>query len=135
MNRMTIRGKMMSEDLDYGEAETRDLLAGYLEKEGWTIPHHEIKSHGVDIEAKNGKQRWLIEVKGCGSRTAMRHNYFLAIIGEILQRMEHSTDKYSIAFPNRKKYLDLWQKLPLLAKERSKISMILVGKSGYIEYQ
>ncbi len=124
----------MNEDLDFGETEARSLLVAFLEKDGWNIPSHELRSHGVDIAAVKGKENWMIEVKGCGSLNPMRVNYFLSIIGEIAQRMSSPSCKYSIAFPYRKQYLGLWDRLPQLAKERLQLTMILIGKTGYVEY-
>ncbi|BDG48321.1 hypothetical protein PspKH34_28820 [Parageobacillus sp. KH3-4] len=46
-------------------------------------------------------------------------NYFLTILGEILQRMEDPYAKYSIALPGIQQFLKLWDRLPLLAKMRT----------------
>jgi hypothetical protein len=45
----------------------------------------------------------------------MRVNYFLGALGEILQRMEDPTAKYSIALPDLQQFRNLWKKLPSLA--------------------
>ena len=63
----------------------------------------------------------------------MRVNYFLSILGETLQRMDDPSAKYSIALPDMKQYRNLWARLPSLAKQRTKINMILVSKDGSIE--
>lgn len=91
------------------------------------------KVHGIDIDACKGSDRWIIEVKGCGSRNAMRVNYFLAILGETLQRMSDPNAKYSIALPNMKQYRNLWERLPQLAKERTGISVLFVSENSQIE--
>jgi hypothetical protein len=64
------------------------------------------------VEALKNTDRWIIEVKGCGSRNPMRHNFFLMVLGELLQRMDDPKAKYSIAFPNMKQYRGLWDRLP-----------------------
>ncbi len=62
----------------------------------------------------------------------MRNNYFLSVLGEILQRMEDPHVKYSIAFPDMEKYRRLWKELPNLAKERTKITALFVTDQGKI---
>lgn len=114
------------------EDEVKEKLKEHLEKEGWKTKVADGKKHGIDIEAIKGNQRWVIEVKGNGSLKPMRTNYFLAVLGEILQRMDDENTKYSIAFPNLREYKDLWGKLPQLAKDRTKIDMILVDENGEI---
>ena len=64
----------------------------------------------------------------------MRVNYFLAILGEILQRMDNSKNKYFIALPKMQQYKNLWQRLPILAKQRTTIKLILVDKNGNLEF-
>lgn len=63
----------------------------------------------------------------------MRVNYFLAILGETLQRMDDPAARHSIAFPDRQQYRRLWDRLPALAKRRTGITMLLVAEDGSIE--
>ena len=62
----------------------------------------------------------------------MRVNYFLHILGEILQRMNDPNAKYSIAFPDIMQFHNLWNRLPSLAKKRIGISAIFVNQMGEI---
>lgn len=78
-------------------------------------------------------QRWIIEAKGCGSLNPMRVNYFLGILGELLQRMNDTDARYSIALPDITQYRRLWQRLPELAKSRTTISALFVGAGGSVE--
>ena len=89
---------------------------------------------GADIIAQKGEERVIIEVKGCGSRPQMRVNYFISILGEMLQRMDNEDCEYYIAFPKMKQYINLWQKLPTLAKQRTKIRLILVDENKQLEF-
>ena len=114
------------------EDDIKAILSRWLETDGWSVTVAWGKCHGVDIEAVRGTKRWLIEVKGPGSREAMRHNYFLSILGETLQRMEDPDAKYSIAFPDHKTFRGLWERLPVLTKKRTGISMLLVGENGIV---
>jgi hypothetical protein len=115
------------------EDEIKEILNNYLISNGWSTQVAWGKSQGIDIDAFKGKERWIIEVKGCGSRSAMRVNYFLAILGETLQRMSDPNAKYSIALPDMQQYRNLWERLPRLAKERTGISVIFVNEDKQIE--
>lgn len=116
------------------EDEVKHYLKIYLEENNWSIEKFADKNkHGVDIEAKRDGEKWLIEVKGCGSRQPMRNNYFISVLGEILQRMNDSNARYSIAFPDMKQYRNLWNKLPNIAKERTTIDMLLVDSKGNVK--
>ncbi len=109
------------------------VLVDWLSKEGWKTIVAWGNAHGIDIEATRGSERWIIEVKGPGSRQPMRVNYFISILGEILQRMDDPHARYSIALPNLQQYRGLWERLPTLAKTRTKISIIFVSIDGKVE--
>ena len=85
------------------------------------------------MDAHSGLSRWIIEVKGQGSRPEMRVNYFLGILGELLQRMSDPQARYSIALPDLPQFRRLWERLPSLAKERTGISALFVASSGKVE--
>lgn len=89
---------------------------------------------GADIIAQRGEERIIIEVKGSGSRPQMRVNYFISILGEMLQRMDNEDCEYYIAFPKMKQYISLWRKIPTLAKQRTKIRLILVDENKQLEF-
>lgn len=121
-------------DLDaLSEDEIMKVLVDWLNKDGWNIEVAWGKMPGIDIDAKRGSERWIIEVKGPGSRSPMRVNYFIGILGEALQRMIDPNARYSIALPDLRQYRGLWERLPRLAKSRTTISLLLVSKSGQIE--
>jgi len=65
----------------------------------------------------------------------MRVNYFLSILGEILQRMDDPEAKYSIALPDIKQFRLLWERFPSLAKKRTGISILFVDSNGKISYK
>ncbi len=118
-----------------GEDEVKEALVQWLARDGWTSKVAWGRQRGIDIEATRGGERWIIEVKGCGSRDAMRVNYFLAILGETLQRMDREDACYSIAFPNMGQYRRLWSRLPALAKARTRISALFVEDASTIHHQ
>lgn len=117
---------------NFSEDALKEVLKNWLIAQGWNVKIAWGRNHGVDIDATKENQRWFIEVKGQGSRDAMRVNYFLGILGETLQRMEDPNVKYSIALPDIKQFRDLWRRLPFLAKSRTGITAIFVDKNGNV---
>ena len=116
-----------------GEDELKRILDRWLQSEGWQTQIAWGRTRGIDIEAIRENERWIIEVKGCGSRSAMRVNYFLGVLGETLQRMNDPNARYSIALPDMQQFRGLWDRLPHLAKSRTEISVIFVSKNKKIE--
>lgn len=108
------------------EDALKKLLEAWLQSNGWRVAVAWGQTHGVDIQAAKNDEHWVIEVKGQGSRNAMRVNYFLAILGETLQRMTDPAAKYSVALPDIQQFERLWQRLPSLAKARTGITALLV---------
>ncbi|MBQ7002210.1 MAG: MarR family transcriptional regulator [Oscillospiraceae bacterium] len=114
------------------EEDIKYILYDYLTQNGWTAKVAWGHNPGVDIDAHKDGVRWLIEIKGPGSRPPMRVNYFIGILGETLQRMDDPNARYTIVFPDMPQYRKLWDRLPALAKARTTIDMILVGTDGSI---
>lgn len=117
---------------DASEEELKKHLRKWLDLQGWKTTIAWGKAHGVDILAEREHERWIIEVKGCGSRSAMRVNYFISILGELLQRMQNEAWRYSIALPDLPQYRNLWSRLPGLAKTRTTISALFVKPDGSV---
>lgn len=118
---------------------SEDILKKYLENWlihiGWKVQVAWGHSQGIDICAIQDSKRWVIEVKGEGSRPPMRVNYFLSILGETLQRMNDPVSDYSIALPDLQQYRKLWERLPTLAKQRTGISILFIDHHGNISHQ
>lgn len=114
------------------EDEVKAAIKTWLENDGWTVQVAWGRERGVDIIAQRGQERWLIEAKGCGSRQAMRVNYFIAMLGELLQRMDDPDARYSIAMPDMKQFRGLWDRLPELAKQRVQVTALFVGLNGTV---
>ncbi len=121
----------MEENLS--EDKAKDILNDWLCNDNWQTEIAFGNKRGADIIATKESAKWIIEVKGTASRPPMFNNYFLQIIGEILQRMDNPNVKYSIAFPNNQKFRRLWNELPVEAKRRLNISMLVVHSDGKIE--
>ncbi|MFH1445849.1 MAG: MarR family transcriptional regulator [Chloroflexota bacterium] len=115
------------------EGNVKKTLEKWLVNQGWQVQVAWGHSHGIDIDAKRGMQRWVIEVKGGGSLQPMRVNYFLGVLGEVLQRMDDPDASYSIAFPDMQQFRNLWDRLPSLAKKRTQITALFVDGEGNID--
>ena len=129
-----VESALVSEDRvdSLSEDALKRALESYLRADGWTVTTIWGRGHGIDVEARRGNSRWVIEVKGRGSRNAMRVNYFLAILGELLQRMSDADAHYSIALPDLPQYRGLWNRLPALSKERTTISALFIADTGVV---
>lgn len=116
----------------FKEDNLKQILKDFLHADGWETQIAWGRTPGIDINANRGTQRWIIEVKGLGSLNPMNVNYFLAVLAETLQRMDDPNAKYSIALPDVKQFRNLWDRLPLLAKQRTGITAIFIDELGRI---
>lgn len=107
-------------------------LEAWLKADSWTVTIAWGRGHGIDIDACKAGRRWIIEAKGQGSRNAMRVNYFLGVLGELLQRMTDEQARHSVALPDLPQFRALWERLPRLAKARTGITALFVASSGQI---
>ena len=116
------------------EDQVKAHVKSWLELDDWEVAVAWGKQRGVDIVAKRRAEVWLIEAKGCGSRPEMRVNYFIGMLGELLQRMSLPHAHYSIALPDMKQFRRLWERLPALARERTGISALFVSSHGTVDH-
>ncbi len=117
---------------DTSEKKMKQILEKYLTSKEWEPKIAWRANRGVDIEANQGTDRWIIEVKGSGLYNPVRTNYFLSVLGEILQRMDDPCCKYSIALPDDDQFRRLWDRLPSLAKDRTGITALFVNPAGHV---
>ena len=125
--------KVLAPEFQLQEDSVKEFLRIYLEADAWKAAVVQGGAHGIDIDAKRGEERWIIEVKGCGSLNPMRVNYFLGALGELLQRMSDPEARYSIAVPDLPQFRGLWNRLPSLAKQKTGISCLFVRADGHVE--
>ncbi|MEW6219088.1 MAG: hypothetical protein AB1634_06070 [Thermodesulfobacteriota bacterium] len=116
------------------EDQVKKAVDRWLRPEGWETKVQPGRERGIDIEAHRGGQRWIIEAKGSGSRPQMRVNYFLAVLGTILHRMDDPRARYSIALPDMPQFRRLWEGLPGLARARTTLSAIFVDQEGRVQH-
>lgn len=114
------------------EDQVKQHLKQWLEADGWSAEIAWGKAPGIDVRAKRGNEIWIIEAKGCGSRPEMRVNYFIAMLGELLQRMSVPAARYSIALPDMPQFRRLWERLPALARDRTNITALFVSAHGEV---
>ncbi|MGG1940394.1 MarR family transcriptional regulator [Paenibacillus polymyxa] len=117
----------------FKEDNLKQILKDYLHANGWETQIAWGRTPGIDILAIRGTERWIIEVKGLGSLSAMNVNYFLGVLAETLQRMDDPNAKYSIALPDVRQFRNLWNRLPLLAKKRTGITAIFIDEQGNVD--
>jgi hypothetical protein len=117
------------ESAELQEDAIKLALKRWLEANGWHTTIARGKARGIDIVATREHNRWVIEVKGIGTRSAMRVNYFIGILGEILQRMDDPNAKYSIALPDMKQFRGLWERLPHVAIQ---ITALFIDPQGAV---
>ena len=114
------------------EDQVKAALQTVLKSNGWSVKIAWGRQRGIDIEAERAGERWIIECKGEGSLAPMQNNYFVSVIGELMQRMSDPHAKHSIAFPDRPKFRRLWLELPTTVKERLQLSALFVSSEGTV---
>ncbi len=115
------------------EGEVKQHLERWLAFDGWEVAIAHLSNHGIDIDARKGQDRWVIEVKGRGSRNEMRHNYFVNVLSQITQRLSDPKAKYSIAASDLPQFRRIWVRYPNIAKQRLGISCLFVGTAGKVD--
>ena len=126
----------MIKDLEVlSERRTKQILNDFLISQGWDPQIDWGPAHGIDIEARRGTMRWIIEVKVSELPDEKVVDAFVSVLGEILQRMDDPKTRYSIALPDTEPFRRLWKRLPTLAKHRSGITALFVNSSGYVVQQ
>jgi hypothetical protein len=114
------------------ERKIKQILQDHLIYQGWKPEIVSGAGHGIDIDARRGKNRWIIQIKGTATSRPMLVNHFLSVLGEIAQRMDDPDCKYSIALLEMEQYHRLWERLPQLAKSRLQITALFVNLEGSI---
>ncbi len=114
------------------EKKIKLILEAHLTSLGWQTKIARGYTHGIDIEAKKGISRWIIEVKSIESTSPLPVNSFVSVLGEIIQRMDDPDCKYSIALPDIQQFRRLWGRLPLLAKSKLGITALFIDARGIV---
>jgi hypothetical protein len=118
---------------ELSEKRLKQILGGYLLSLGWILQIQWESKHGIDIEAKRGSQRWVIQVKSSSNPTTKPNIVFASVLGEIVQRIDDTGSQYSIALPDCIPFYRLWRRLPQTAKHRIGLSALFVNSSGEVK--
>lgn len=114
------------------EDQVKAAIDSKLDADGWSVQVAWGRERGIDIVASRKNEKWIIECKGTGSIPPMQNNHFVGVIGELMQRMTDDSAKHSIAFPDLPKFRRLWSELPVMVKDRLKLSALFVSDNGDI---
>ncbi len=114
------------------EDEVKAAVEAHLREEGFRVQVAWGRTRGIDIEAvhQDGR-RCVIEAKAeVGTAGPQQVNYFLGMLGELLQRMDDPNATYGIALPDNRQYRGLVDRLPLVAKARLGLVVFWVSRAG-----
>jgi hypothetical protein len=122
-------------NIDYiPEKKIKYFLEEFLASQGWVQDLGGTAfNRDIDIAATRGEEKWVIDIKSPDSLAGDIVNSFVAVLGRILQRMDDNNCKYSIALPDIKPFRRLWERLPELAKNRTRITALFVSETGTVE--
>ena len=75
-------------------------------------------------------RRLVIEAKAeTATPGAQQVNYFIGMLGELLQRMDDPAATYGIALPENRQYRGLVDRLPRLARDRFGLHVFWVSRT------
>ncbi|MDB5066166.1 MAG: hypothetical protein JWM18_2600 [Chloroflexi bacterium] len=114
------------------EDRLKEIIARHLREAGYQVVVKMGKVHGVDLEARRGEERLLIEAKGEAALNAQQVNYFLGALGELLLRMSDLSARYALALPDNKQYRALIGRIPPPVWKALNLSAFLIRADGSV---
>jgi hypothetical protein len=112
------------------EDDVKRAMGDLLQSWGFAVTIAWGRSRGIDIEARRGAKRWVIEAKGSAPPGPQQVNYFLGALGELVQRMSDDAAHYGLAVPDGPQYRGLVRRLPELARRRIDLTVFFVRREG-----
>ena len=104
---------------------SRKPVRVYLTSLGFDVAVAWGRVRGIDIDARHSDGRYVVEAKAeVGKNGPQQVNYFLGMLGELVQRMDDAQASYGIVLPDNRQYRGLLDRLPALAKERLRHSVL-----------
>jgi hypothetical protein len=103
-----------------------------LEAEGWRVEVRWGRDRGIDIDARRGNERLIVEAKGEAPPGPQQVNYFLGALGELVRRMTEPMARYGLALPDNAQYRGLVGRLPAYARERFRLDVFFVDGGGQV---
>ncbi len=113
------------------EDEVKMAVRDHLAAQGYVVQVAWDRTRGIDVDARhpNGG-RHVIEAKAeTGTTGAQQVNYFIGMLGELLQRMDDEDAAYGIALPLNRQYRGLVDRLPRLARDRIGLNVFWVERT------
>ena len=91
------------------EDQVKDAVRAFLSVRGFNVAVAWGRARGIDIDARHvDGRRFVIEAKAeVGKSGAQQVNYFLGMLGELMQRMDDPHASYGIALPDNRQYRGL----------------------------
>jgi hypothetical protein len=109
------------------EDEVKEAVRAHLTARGFDVAVAWGRVRGIDIDARHPDG--LIEAKAeVGKSGPQQVNYFVGMLGELVQRMDDVQASYGIALPDNRQYRGLVNRLPALAKERLRLAVFWVSR-------
>ena len=114
------------------EDEVKEAVRAYLTARGFDVAVAWGRVRGIDVDARHADgRRYVIEAKAeVGKIGPQQVNYFLGMLGELVQRMDDAQASYGIALPDNRQYRGLVDRLPALARERLRLAVFWVSRDG-----
>ena len=114
------------------EDEVKEAVRAYLTGRGFDVSVAWDRVRGIDIDARHADgRRYVIEAKAeVGKSGPQQVNYFVSMLGELVQRMDDVQASYGIALPDNRQYRGLVNRLPTLARERLRLAVFWVSREG-----
>jgi hypothetical protein len=114
------------------EDEVKEAVRAHLTTQGFNVAVAWGRVRGIDIDARHlDGRRYVIEAKAeVGKNGPQQVNYFIGMLGELIQRMDDAHALYGIALPDNRQYQGLVDRLPALAKERLRLAVFWVRRDG-----
>lgn len=112
------------------EDEVKEAVRAYLSAEGFQVEVAWGHVPGIDVDARHEDgRRYVIEAKAeVGTAGPQQHNYFVGVLGELVQRMSDPGATYAIALPDNRQYRGLVSRLPQLARGRLRLAVFWVDR-------
>jgi hypothetical protein len=114
------------------EDEVKEAVRAHLTGRGFDVSVAWGRVRGIDIDARHADgRRYVIEAKAeVGKVGAQQVNYFVGMLGELVQRMDDAQASYGIALPDNRQYRGLVNRVPSLANERLRLAVFWVSREG-----